>query len=63
MVIALSDNAYGLKSSSFVKAGDLWITGSSSDSLIFSNSHHLHSYLKYKNPNDYGKGFTLAKAA
>jgi len=30
---------------------------------MFYNSNRLHSYLGYKNPNDYEKNFTLAKAA
>jgi transposase InsO family protein len=30
---------------------------------MFYNSHRLHSYLKYKNPNDFEKSFMLAKAA
>jgi len=30
---------------------------------MFYNSHRLHSYLKYKNPNDFEKSLTLAKAA
>jgi hypothetical protein len=30
---------------------------------MFYNSHRLHSYLKYKNPNDFEKCFTSAKAA
>ena len=30
---------------------------------MFYNSNRLHSYLGYKNPNDFEKSFTLAKAA
>ncbi|MDP2798958.1 MAG: IS3 family transposase, partial [Deltaproteobacteria bacterium] len=30
---------------------------------MFYNSHRLHSYLGYKNPNVFEKNFTLAKAA
>ena len=30
---------------------------------MFYNSHRLHSYLKYKNPNDFEKSFMLAKTA
>ena len=30
---------------------------------MFYNSHRLHSFLKYKNPNDFEKNFTLTKAA
>lgn len=30
---------------------------------MFYNSHRLHSYLEYKNPNDFEKSFMLAKAA
>lgn len=30
---------------------------------MFYNSHRLHSYLEYKNPNDFEKNFMLAKAA
>jgi len=30
---------------------------------MFYNSNRLHSYLGYKNPNDFEKNFTLAKAA
>lgn len=30
---------------------------------MFYNSHRLHSYLKYKNPNDFEKSLTLAQAA
>jgi putative transposase len=30
---------------------------------MFYNSHRLHSYLKYKNPNDFEKTFVLAKVA
>jgi len=30
---------------------------------MFYNSHRLHSYLEYKNPNDFEKNFILANAA
>ena len=30
---------------------------------MFYNSHRLHSYLDYKNPNEFEKNFMLAKAA
>jgi len=30
---------------------------------MFYNSHRLHLYLEYKNPNDFEKNFMLAKAA
>lgn len=30
---------------------------------MFYNSHRLHSYLEYKNPNDFEKNFMLTKAA
>lgn len=31
--------------------------------VSFYNSNRIHSYLRYKNPNDFEKSFTLAKAA
>ena len=30
---------------------------------MFYNSHRLHSYLGYKNPNNFERNFTLAKVA
>ena len=30
---------------------------------MFYNSKRLHSYLEYKNPNDFEKNFMLAKVA
>jgi hypothetical protein len=30
---------------------------------MFYNSNRLHSYLEYKNPNDFEKNFILANAA